>query len=107
MWLWQLFLRYSKFSLLSRVQGMRFTSSDIHLLRVCRVRGEVPPQTFFSLSPKDEAYNADHLSHVCLLGFVSVLGLGPRPITLLWTMTPIIAPQNFGFYLHLRRKAGF
>ena len=70
---------------------MCFNSLNIHLLRVCRVRGEVPPQTFFSLSPKDEAYNADHLSHVCLLGFVSVLGQGPRPNTLLWAIAPTVS----------------
>ena len=73
MWWWQLFLRYFEFSFLSRVQGMHFNSLNIHLLWVYRVRGEVPPWTFFSLSPNDEACIADHLSHVCLLGFVSVL----------------------------------
>ena len=107
MWWWQLFFRYFEFSFLSRVQRVCFNSLNIHLLRICHVQGEVPLRTFFSLSSNDEACNVDHLSHVCLLGFVSVLGLGLRPSTLLWAMTPIIAPQNFGFYLHLRRKAGF
>ena len=83
MWWWQLFFRYFEFSFLSRVQRVCFNSLNIHLLRICHVQGEVPLRTFFSLSSNDEACNVDHLSHVCLLGFASVLGQGPRPNSLL------------------------
>ena len=39
----------------------------------------------------DKACNVDHLSHVCLLGFVSVLGQGPRPNSLLWVIAPTVS----------------
>ena len=73
-WWWQLFLTYFEFSSLSRVQVAYFNRLNIHLVRVCHVRGEVPPRTFFLLSPNDEACKVDHLSHVSLLELVSVLG---------------------------------
>ena len=57
---------------------------------VCRVRGGVPPRTFFFLSPTDEACNIDNLSHVSLLGLVSVLGQGSRRNTLFWAIVLII-----------------
>ena len=73
MWWWQFFLRYFEFSSLLCVQGVYFNCLNIHLVWVSRVRGEVPPWTFFSLSPADEACNVDHLSYVSSLGLVSVL----------------------------------
>ena len=89
-WWWQLFLRYFEFSSLSRVQGAHFNCLSIHLVWVCHVRGGVLPQTFFPLSPTNEACNVDHLSCVSLLELVSVLGQGPRPNTLFWALAPTI-----------------
>ena len=89
-WWWQLFLRYFEFSSLSHVQGAHFNCLSIHLVWVCHVQGGVLPQTFFPLSPTDEACNVDHLSCVSLLELVSVLEQGPRPNTLFWALAPTI-----------------
>ena len=91
MWWWQFFLRYFEFSSISHVQGTYFNCLSIHLAWVCYVRGGVPPRTFFSLSPTDEACNVDNLSRVSLLRFVSVFGQGSRPNTLFWAIVPTIA----------------
>ena len=88
MWWWQPFLIYFEFSSLSRVQGAYFNHLNIHLVWVCRVRGEVPPRTFFPLSPNDEACKVDHLSHVSLLGLVSVLRQDSRLNTLFLGHSP-------------------
>ena len=105
MWWWQLFFKYFEFSSLSLVQEMHFNYLSIHLVCICRVRGGVPPRTFFPLSPIDEICNVDHLSRVSLLRLVSVLGQGPRPNTLFWVLAPIIAPQNFDFSLPSEEKS--
>ena len=94
MWWWQLSLIYFEFSSLSRVQEVYFNCLSIHLVCVCRVRGEVPPRTFFPLSPTDKTCNVDHLSCVSLLGLVSVLGHGPRLNTLFWILAPTISIYN-------------
>ena len=88
MWWWQPFFRYFELSSLSRVQETYFNHLTIHLVWVYRVRGEVPPRTFFPLSPNDEACKVDHLSHVSLLGLVSVLEQGLRPNTLFLDHSP-------------------
>ena len=95
MWWWQLFHRYFEFSSLSHVQGAHFNRLNIHLVWVCRVRGEVPPRTFFPLSPNAEACKVDRLSHISLLGLVSVLGQGPRLNTLFWAIVPTFTFQVF------------
>ena len=106
MWWWQLFLRYFEFSSLSCVQGAYFNCLSIHLVYVYRVRGRVPPRTFFHLSSTNEACNVDHLSRVSLFGLVNVLGQGPRPNTLFWVLAPTIAPKNSGFSLPSEEKSG-
>ena len=83
-------MRLEKYSSLSRNQGAYFNRLNIHLVWVCRVREEVPPQTFFPLSPNDEACKVDHLSHVSFLELVSVLRQGPRPNTLFWAIVPTV-----------------
>ena len=97
MWWWQSFLRYFKFSSLLHVQWAYFNRLNIHLVWVCHVRGEVPPRTFFPLSPNDETCKVDHLSHVSLLGLLSVLGQVPRPNTLFWAIVPTAWIVNFDY----------
>ena len=94
MWWWQLFLRYFEFSSLPRVQGAYFNCLSLHLICICRVRGGVPPRTFFPLFLTDEACNVDHLSRVSLLGLVSVLGQGPGPNILFWALAPTICYKS-------------
>ena len=77
-----------------------------HLVCICRVQGGVPPRTFFPSSPTDETCNVDHLSHLLLLGLVSVLGQCPRPNTLFWALAPTIAPQNSDFSLPSEEESG-
>ena len=74
---------------------MYFNHLTIHLVWVYRVQGEVPPRIFFPLSPNDEACKVDHLSHVSLLGLVSVLGQGLRPNILFLGHSP----HNFNYKL--------